>query len=363
MTGRRWDWSDSDGVNRVWEEIEKDGFTWFRDPHAVCKAQDPLAFCESLFGMRPIRFQKMLIEPSLKGNQQTLPKTMFAGTLHNDCAQLGMPPHVQVMVCERQASQGGGSIVLDLWPVLANIQSQDLELYRQLFTVPRLLASGHAPRAGLTWSLCRGNLICVHPASTFDRPVGAAFQRYIDAANKDTFRCEPGDVYINNNHRCLHGREGFMDPGRRFIRYLYWFARPLAAPPQYIEAAAQGTAALADKLRHESFWIQQLFGVEAPENAPGHQHALEHAVDSLQRPTDSNLWQGANHRQIRVQEAMLSAAWRTLNEPDVAKDTMLDQLLDLINTHAGDVLQQCSDAHPDVPTPALQPAPAGTLLA
>lgn len=336
VTACRWDWSDSDGANRVWEEVDKKGFTWFRDPEALRKAQDPLAFCESLFGVRPIRFQRMLIEPSLKGNQQTLPRTMFAGTLHNDCAQLGMPPHVQVMVCERQASEGGGSIILDLWPVLATIKSQDPDLFEQLFTVPRLLASGHAPRVGLTWSLCRGNLICVHPASTGDRPVGAAFQRYIDAAEKEAFTCEPGDVYINNNHRSLHGREGFTDHRRRFIRYLYWFAQPLAAPADYIEAAAAGTAALADKLKSESFWVQQMFGVEAPDNSPGHQQELELALGTLLRPTDSNLWQGANHRQIRVQEAMLSAAWRVLSEPDVAKDTLLPHLLDLVNVHSAE---------------------------
>jgi hypothetical protein len=334
MSIERWDWSDSVGINRVWEDIEKDGFTWFNDPASLTKARDPIAFCESLFGVRPIRYQKMIVEPSLKGNQQTLPKTMFAGTLHNDCAQLGMPPHVQVMVCERQANEGGGSIILDLWPVMEKIKLENPDLFDRLFTVPRFLASGHAPRVGLTWSLCRGNLICVHPASTYDSPTGIEFQRYIDSADTVTFTSQTDDVYINNNHRSLHGREGFTDHNRRFIRYLYWFSQPLSAPNDYIQAAAAGTAKLARKLENESFWVKQHFGVEAPEQSQSHQEELARAIATLIKPTDSNMWLGVSHRQLRVQEAMLSAAWRVMNEPDIPQDALIQQLESIIKTHS-----------------------------
>jgi hypothetical protein len=317
-----WAWSYTEGANRVCAEIDQTGYSWFNDPDALEKIRDPIAFGESIFGVRPIRFQKMIVEPSLKGNQQTLPKTMFAGTLHNDCAQLGMPPHVQVMVCERQAKEGGGTILLDLWALLEKIKVEDSVLFRQLFTVPRVLSSGHAPRVGTSWSLCRGNLVCIHPATAFDAPVGTALQRYIDAAPTIRFTCKPNDVYVNNNHRCLHGREGFTDHTRRFTRYLYWFAQPLAAPSHFVEEAAKGTAALAQRLAEESFWLQQHFGVEAPELSKSHQDELERAVKALVKPTDSNVWVGAGDRQLRVQEAMLSAAWRVLNEPDIPRDQL-----------------------------------------
>lgn len=317
-----WAWSDAEGANRVWAGMEQTGYSLYNDPAALEKICDPIAFGESIFGIRPIRFQKMIIEPSLKGNQQTLPKTMFAGTLHNDCAQLGMPPYVQVMVCERQAKEGGGTIILDLWPVLEKIKLEDPQLFKALFTLPRVLSSGHAPRVGTSWSLCRGNLICIHPATAFDAPIGRAFQRYIDAAETIRFICKPGDVYVNNNHRCLHGREGFTDHTRRFIRYLYWFAQPLAAPSHFVEEAAKGTAALAAKLSGESFWVKQHFGVEAPELSKSHQDELAQAVKQLVKPTGSNVWVGAGDRQLRVQEAMLSAAWRVLNEPDIPRDQL-----------------------------------------
>jgi gamma-butyrobetaine dioxygenase len=328
-----WQWSDSESVNRVWTDIDRTGFTWYKDPLALQKTRDPVAFCESMFGVRPVRYQKMIVEPSSGGNQKTLPKTMFAGSMHTDCAQLGMPAHVQVMVCDRQAASRGGTIILDMWPVLAKIQSENPALFQQLFTVPRLLASGHAPRVGLTWSLCRGNFVCAHPSRASDSPVGLAYQSYLDAAETTQFTCQPGDVYINNNHRCLHGREAFDDTNRRFIRYLYWFAKPLAAPAPYMDRAAQGTAQFADSIKDESFWVQQHFGVEAPEQAPSREQELALAVSNLLKPTDSNGWVGASQRQIRVQEAMLSAAWRVLGEADEPQESLMVKLKTIIAAH------------------------------
>jgi hypothetical protein len=136
------------------------------------------------------------------------------------------------------------------------------------------------------------------------------------------FTCQPNDVYVNNHHRCLHGREGFTDHTRRFIRYLYWFAQPLAVPSHFVEEAAKATAALAERLSSESFGVQQHCGVEAPELSKSHQDELAQAIKQLVTPTDSNVWVGAGDRPLRVQEAMLSAAWRVLNEPDIPRDQL-----------------------------------------
>jgi hypothetical protein len=250
-----WAWDDMEGANRVWSELDQSGFSLFNDPAVLSKAQDPVGFCESLFGFRPIRYQQVVVEPSSRGHQSSLPKTMLPGALHTDCAQLGMPAHVQVMVCERPAREGGGTTLLDMWPVLERISRENPSLYSRLFTDPRVLSSGHSPRVGTSVHLCRGNLICIHPNTAMDGPIGTALQRFIDEAEPVRFTCRSHDVYINNNHRCLHGREGFDDPARRFIRYLYWFDQPFRAPTALIETAAQGTAALAARLSNESFWL------------------------------------------------------------------------------------------------------------
>ena len=88
-----WAWSDSEGANRAWAEMEQAGYSLFNDPAALEKVRDPIAFGKSISGIRSFRFQKLIVEPRLKANHQSLPKNMFAGTSHNHSAQLGMPAH------------------------------------------------------------------------------------------------------------------------------------------------------------------------------------------------------------------------------------------------------------------------------
>jgi gamma-butyrobetaine dioxygenase len=336
-----WAWQRESGAEQLRQAIDADGFALFHDPTAIEQAADPLAFGQALFGQRPIRFQKMIIQNDPAGNQKTLPKTMFAGALHNDCAQLGVPPHVQVMVCERQAPVGGGSLILDLWPVLDHIRDADPDLLRALFTVPRVFPSGHLPRYGLTWSLCRGNLVCVHPTRARSDAIGLAFQRHIDAAEPVAFKCAPGDVYINNNHRCLHGRQAFHDPSRRFTRFLFWFARPMPAPAPLLERDAAGTQALASRLADEPRWAQQLMGVDAPQHSPRVTERAARLIEQLAQPTHCDEWQGPGQRDLLLQEALLSALWPILAEPPTDGDRMHRHLQTLVNTAVLQDLGQC----------------------
>ena len=148
-------------------DLAQIGYSLFEDTESLSASDDAVAYAERLFGKRPIRYQRMLVEHSPLGNQQSMPKTMFAGALHNDCAQMGMPPQYQVMICEKQSAGGGDSLLLDLWPILESIQIEDPQLFHDLFFVPRAYPSGHATRFGLTWSLMRGNLVCQHTRPGF----------------------------------------------------------------------------------------------------------------------------------------------------------------------------------------------------
>ena len=305
-----WAWASADSSERLWADIRRDGHTLFTDPHALSRSGDPVAFSQHLFGLRPVRYQRMLVEPSAGGNQRSMPKTMFAGALHNDCAQLGMPPQIQVMVCERQSAMGGDSLVLDLWPVLERIANDDPALLRALFQVSRALPSGHTIRYGLTWTLMRGNLVCQHPTRARSGHVGLAFQRFIDQARPARFKCQPGDVYVNNNHRCLHGRDAFNDPTRRFIRLLYWFAEPLAAPAHLLALARMGCAQLAESLAAQAEPVQRLFGVSAWRESAGQAKSAAQLLGDLLLPTNCDRWQGPGQRQLLRQEALLDMVWQ-----------------------------------------------------
>jgi hypothetical protein len=324
-----WPWIDG-GAAKMLAEFEQHGLSVFHDPSAIDKCADPLAFGEALFGERPIRYQRMLVEPSQQGNQKTLPKTMFAGELHNDCAQLGLPPHVQVMVCEKQSAEGGESLMLDMWAVLQRIAVADPALLHDLFHVPRALMSGHMTRYGLTWSLCRGNLVCVHPSRARSGRVGLAFQRYIDESAPAVFKCFPGDVYVNNNHRCLHGRRAFTDPTRRFERLLFWFAKPLAAPAQFIELARAGSAQLAQQLAGEPLGVRQLWGVDAVHAMPNASTVFEGVLHSLLNPRNSDEWQGPGQRHLLLQEAVLSALWNAVRTPALRPEEMAAKFESLV---------------------------------
>lgn len=314
----------------IWEKIYSDGYAFLHDPYVCTMSHDPVALSEHLFGKRPIRFQKTIIQPDLSGNQISLPKTKHEGVLHNDCMQYGMPAHMQVMLCEKQASSGGETYILDLWPVIDKIKLENTSLFTKLFTVLRRMKPYYQSRFSLTVSMCRGNLICFHPGQATDDPVGIELQSYIDSSEVIKFRCAPGDVYINNNHRCLHGRESFVDENRRFVRILYWFLEPLPAPESFRKFASIGTTNLKEKMQCDSFWVEQHLGIEAPELSVDLELQLSNAVAALSNPTDCNLWGESNFRRVRVQEAVLSALWQVLNEPDFVNEEIINKTSSLL---------------------------------
>lgn len=327
---QHWNWVVHNGLDTLLAHLEEDGYSHFHCPAALSLVEDPIRLGTMLFGKVPIRYQRMLIEPTLRGNPDALPKTMLAGDMHNDCVQAGMPAHVQVMVCERQAVQGGETLLIDLWPVMEQIAREDPALYPRLFDYPRYMGGSNPPRVGPTWTYLRGNVYCVHHSAAPDSEVGRGFLGFVNRAPVIEFRCEAGDVYINNNHRMLHGRRAFSDPQRRFHRFLFWFADPSPAPPALVTAARQGTARLAQKLRSHSFWDRHYLCIESPDASNEHLRELESVVLSLVCPGDSNEWLASAHRKIRVQEAMLSAALRVIQEPDIPARAVSDHLAALV---------------------------------
>jgi hypothetical protein len=86
--------------------------------------------------------------------------------------------------------------------------------------------------------------------------------------------------------------------------------------------------------------------VDAPEHSHRHQTDLSRALQALAQPTDSNLWVGAGDRQLRIQEAMLSAAWNALNQPDIPRETLEHTLRGAV----GRLLEEISAQSTDTPS-------------
>ncbi len=176
---------------------------------------------------------------------------------------------------------------------------RDQQLYDDLFFVLRRMKPYFQTRYSLTLSLCRGNLIFFHPGVADGDAVGRSLQGYIDDSDKIEFRSVPGDIYINNNHRILHGRTAFDDQSRRFVRFLYWFLEPFPAPHGLLHDASLATGQLAERLKDASFWIKQHLGVEAPQWRDDLVLELRNALSDLISPSNSGEWNCLNYKRTR----------------------------------------------------------------
>jgi hypothetical protein len=143
------------------------------------------------------------------------------------------------MICRRPAAEGGASTFLDVWRLVDKLEVQDPDLYRDIFEASRTVQISGKPHCGPLLALRQENLVLLDGASTgTDRdPVAQRFRRWVASEPLIEFRAERGDVYVNNNHRTLHGRRGFTDTSREFLRFLVWQAVPLRAPARFLERA------------------------------------------------------------------------------------------------------------------------------
>jgi Taurine catabolism dioxygenase TauD, TfdA family len=268
----RWSWPESDtsGVSRLWSDLNERGTSFFRCPEAADQSVEPAQVVERLLGVRPTKVAVVAIKPEPETaltlvQRRSYPHTTVAARFHVDPDPEGvLPPHVQVMICRRQAAQGGESLILDVWRLLAEIEATEPDLFRQLFETPRRLSFPGNDAFGPTIACRQGNLVCFHGAVPPSDGVGRSFRKWIDAATPFEFRAEAGDVYINNNHRTLHGRRAFTDSSREFLRILAWFREPLAAPDPFLDRAGAVSRALSARMTGEPLWVRQAFGFDLP---------------------------------------------------------------------------------------------------
>jgi len=162
----------------------------------------------------------------------------------------------------------------------------------------------------------------MHPS--FDEAgdeIGARFRAWVERAPAVRFRPREGDCYVINNQRCLHGRLAFQDLSRSFLRVMFWFVEPFAAPDDLVARAIDEGRALSRRLQDEPTWIRRRFGVDIPPASAAALERLRHALDLLARPEDSVLATPAELREIaELQDLVLSACLPALDEALPPKD-------------------------------------------
>lgn len=172
----------------------------------------------------------------------TLGFTNAALPLHTDCSGYSWPPNVMVFHCLKNEVAGGASQYVDGAKVVEQLRAEDPEALRLLmehdveFRLWSEKADTLSKRPPITLD-DDGNLAILRYANWTVQPLRtvpfdlvpawydawrALARRVNDPANRVSYRCEPGEILLINNHRVLHGRDAFDDgEGMRHFQQVY----------------------------------------------------------------------------------------------------------------------------------------------
>jgi gamma-butyrobetaine dioxygenase len=160
---------------------------------------------------------------------------------HHDNAQSTYPPSAQILAMLVNDADGGNSVAVNSWSVLADLEARDpaaidvltrVEVgFRQYsdeaegFTrAPLVVRDGHGGFKHLRFS---NQLMQPLP---FDHPDLAEWYRayrllgsmVVDPAYEVTFRLNAGDTLIVHSQRVMHGRTEFIPNGPRHLQDIYF---------------------------------------------------------------------------------------------------------------------------------------------
>lgn len=278
---QRWSW-DGDRA-RLWRDFDATGLAWLHAPETVAAVEtDPHATATELLGERPFRLRMRRLE-MLPINRRGYENSNIHALFHIDQDPY-LPPPIQVLMCVRPASQGGDSTFLDGWELAARLREHDPALYRELFHTPRIIQFSNSHWFGPTLSVRLDNLLVIHgavPPAADDHVGKAVLSRFVLCRPVKLHMTE-GDVIVANNHRLLHGRTAFADPGRLIIRLMIWLERPLTGEPGLLDEARLVAARLEAQLAEQPSWIQHRLGVfgAAGLAGPAFQHDFSRLPDT-----------------------------------------------------------------------------------
>lgn len=238
-----WTFTPTEGVARLRAELASKGYALVRIADAPRDAAAaPWAFAERLFGESPRMVERQPIRPVTGG--RSFASTDVFTPLHTDSQlHLGAPAGAQVMACERAASAGGESHLIDAWALCETIAQSAPSLFEALVRTPRRVPFVFGDVWGPTLALRAGMLTFTHSPMAPSDSVATALAPWIERAPRITVPVRAGDTLVLDNHRMLHGRAAFRDPGRSFVRLLVWLPSPLGAHPALHAVATREVSA------------------------------------------------------------------------------------------------------------------------
>jgi hypothetical protein len=138
-----------------------------------------------------------------------------------------------------------------------------------------------------------------------------------------------GDAVVIHNHRLLHGRRGFADPERAFVRVLIWCREAWPAPAELRARAAAARERLAARLAEAPEWLHRRLGL-AREPSASARHRLEVVLELL-RGTPAGVLSTrervAEPELYRWRDAVLSTGQAELARLEPEDEGQLERLL------------------------------------
>ena len=167
--------------------------------------------------------------------------TSIALPPHNDFASYSWPPSVQALHMLINEAEGGESVIVDGWQVLARLREEQPAYFEALSTTPvpfREFDDDNETHAIEPIIRCDsdGNIAALRfsnqlmqvldpegkGVAEFYRAYHALCILVTDDAFRTTFRLEGGDILVVAAHRVLHGREAFEPTGPRRLQDAYF---------------------------------------------------------------------------------------------------------------------------------------------
>jgi gamma-butyrobetaine dioxygenase len=208
--------------------------------HGVPVADGEVARVAELFGyVRETNYGRVFDVRSVVA-PNNLAYTGLALGAHTDNPYREPTPTLQLLHCLSSSAAGGESTLVDGFAAAARLKAEDADAFELLATQPVRFRfrdadtelEREAPVIGLD---VRGDVVAIRfnnrskaPLELRDElvePYYAAYRSFAELLESPDlqvgFALEPGDLFVVDNERVLHGRTGFSGEGRRHLQGCY----------------------------------------------------------------------------------------------------------------------------------------------